>query len=153
MFPHSLLFHELTAEGACHAAYQRKAKKSTSLPREALQGAAFGGSLSSVQLCFVCRSSSRSLTLSFVVLCFRVSRCSPALLPHQLCLRTSSFTRKNSNNSFENLVFCSFGALAYTEELESNLSSQLLSWMGSFACSAQELDLVSQLCSKRQLRE
>ena len=74
MFPHSLLLRELTAEGACQdAAYHRRVKKSTSLPREALHGAAFVGSLFAVQLCFVCRSSSRSLTSSFMVLCFRES--------------------------------------------------------------------------------
>ena len=75
LFQHSLLLHELTAEGACqHAAYAQKANKKISLPRQALLGAAFVGSLFAVQLCFVYRSSSRSLTLSFMVLCFR-ERC------------------------------------------------------------------------------
>ena len=72
MFQHSLLLHELTAEGACQlAAYAQKANKKISLPRQALLGAAFVGSLFAVQLCFVYRSSSRSLTLSVMVLCFR----------------------------------------------------------------------------------
>ena len=39
--------------------------------RQALLGAAFVGSTFAVQLCFVYRSSSRALTLSFMVLCFR----------------------------------------------------------------------------------
>ena len=69
---HSLLLRELTAEGACQdPAYQKKAKKPFSLPREALHGAAFVGSLFAVQLCVVRRSSSTSLTLSFMVHCFR----------------------------------------------------------------------------------
>ena len=60
-------------ELAILAAYAPKAKKKKQfepLPREALQGAALFGSAFALQLCLVYRSSSGTLTLSFMALCF-----------------------------------------------------------------------------------
>ena len=78
-----------------------------------------------------------------VQLCFRIS-----FVLEQVALRT-----RTAATALRTLSSVALGELEYTEELDSNLSSQLLFGMGSFACSEQELDLVSQLCSKSQLRK
>ena len=145
-------------------AYSRRSLPRRSLPPESQeedQPTPTSFTWSSFRWFSVCSAALLCMPFFFQIFDFKLygALLSGMMVAVQLCFRISfvleqvALTNKNSSNSFENLVVCSFGELEHTEELDSNLSSQLLSWMSSFACSEQDHYLVSQLCSKRQLRK
>ena len=108
----------------------------------------------------VCSAALLCLPFFFQIFDFKLygALLSGMMVAVQLCVRISfvldqvALRTRTAATALRTFVVSSFGELEYTEELDSNPSSYLPCSLGSFACSAQELDLVSQLCSKRQLQ-
>ena len=115
---------------------------------------------SSFRWFYVCCAALLCLPFFFQIFDFKLygALLSGMMVAVQLCVHISFILEqvalriRTTATAWRTLSSVAWGELEYTEELDSNPSSYFPGSLGSFALSEQELTLISQLCSKRELQ-